>query len=138
TGNNVAKIQVWLNYLSNVYSPLFSLKIDGIFGTTTKNDVVMFQKMFSLKPDGIVGEKTWKLLSCVYNNILGGKSYPIKPTYIGYGLAVGAVDDYVKILQYMLVTASFKYPQIEAGGKIKVDGIFGEITKKAVNKNRWY
>lgn len=37
-------------------------KIDGIFGTATKNAVISFQKDYGLVADGIVGEKTLKAM----------------------------------------------------------------------------
>lgn len=39
-----------------------SLTLDGVFGTTTLNAVVEFQKSYDLDADGIVGAKTWQAL----------------------------------------------------------------------------
>ncbi len=39
-----------------------SLTIDGVFGNTTLNAVVDFQKSYNLDADGIVGAKTWQSL----------------------------------------------------------------------------
>ncbi|MBE6787902.1 MAG: spore cortex-lytic enzyme [Ruminococcaceae bacterium] len=40
----------------------YSGKVDGIFGTKTKNAVVKFQKTNGLTPDGVVGKKTLEAL----------------------------------------------------------------------------
>lgn len=45
-------------------------KVDGIYGTATKNAVIKFQKNNGLTPDGIVGTKTLKALGI--SNSYGG------------------------------------------------------------------
>lgn len=40
----------------------YSLKIDGIFGTSTQRAVISFQNQSGLAADGIVGAKTWQAL----------------------------------------------------------------------------
>ncbi|MBR0467170.1 MAG: spore cortex-lytic enzyme [Clostridia bacterium] len=63
----VSKIGSVGNEVTEIQKRLFSLgyytgKIDGIFGSKTRNAVVAFQKAKGLVPDGIVGKKTLSAL----------------------------------------------------------------------------
>jgi len=49
---------------------LLKLKVDGVFGPTTKKTVIKFQLSKDLKPDGIVGEHTWTILLINNNNLI--------------------------------------------------------------------
>ena len=51
-------------------------KIDGVFGTKTKDAVIKFQRKFGLDPDGIVGTET---LDRMFPYINGYTYYSIKP-----------------------------------------------------------
>ena len=79
---------------------LYNEQIDGIFGTTTKNAVIEFQKQHNLAPDGIVGYKTWNALKPYIN---GGLNFII-PTSINYSYS---------ILQMNLNTLKELYPFLE-------------------------
>ena len=57
SGSEVRSIQTRLTNLG-----YFSGKIDGIFGSQTKNAVVKFQKDYGLTADGIAGSETLKAL----------------------------------------------------------------------------
>ena len=57
SGSEVRSIQTRLTDLG-----YFSGKIDGIFGSQTKNAVVKFQKDYGLTADGIAGSETLKAL----------------------------------------------------------------------------
>ena len=57
SGSEVRSIQTRLTELG-----YFSGKIDGIFGSQTKNAVVKFQKDYGLTSDGIAGSETLKAL----------------------------------------------------------------------------
>ncbi len=63
SGDNVRFIQSYLNGVRgrNV------LKVDGIFGSGTKQAVMEFQAAQGLKIDGIVGSATWSRLVAAYN-----------------------------------------------------------------------
>ena len=56
TGDAVKTLQQRLKQLG------YSIGVDGIFGKSTKNVVIQFQKSKKLTADGMVGTKTWEAL----------------------------------------------------------------------------
>lgn len=56
TGLDIRDLQVFLN--SNGYSVPEELTVDGVFGTKTRQAIILFQKNNNLKQDGIVGPLT--------------------------------------------------------------------------------
>jgi peptidoglycan hydrolase-like protein with peptidoglycan-binding domain len=98
--NRVTAIQ----YLLNQHGCY--VKVDGKFGSATKQAVIAFQKASGIGPaDGIVGNHTWEALIVTVRQ--GDK-----------GDAVRAVQSYLKY--------AYKYTTL------KVDGIFGSATTAAV------
>lgn len=69
-GENVRKIQNWLNALSAVYPDVPAVNADGIFGPLTQNAVLSFQSRFNLTADGIVGRITWNRLYTEWQNLV--------------------------------------------------------------------
>ena len=68
TGENVVKIQSWLNDLADIYPTIPPVSVDGIFGTLTQQSVIAFQQLFNLTADGIVGQTTWNRLYTEWQN----------------------------------------------------------------------
>ena len=58
-GNDVQRMQQYLQVISRSYSRIPSLVPDGIFGDNTLAAVEAFQRLFGLTEDGIVGPDTW-------------------------------------------------------------------------------
>ena len=58
TGNEVKKLQKYLNWYFENDKDLKPLKVDGIFGSLTSGRVKLFQNQQSLKIDGVVGKQT--------------------------------------------------------------------------------
>lgn len=79
---------------------LYNEQIDGIFGITTENAVLEFQKQHNITQDGIVGYKTWNALKPYIN----GRLNFIIPTSINYGYS---------ILKINLNTLKELYPFLE-------------------------
>ena len=75
-----------VEFLQNIlkHLGLYRGKIDGIFGQTTKNAVIRFQRQNNLTPDGIVGPKTWDALRPYIDGGLGF----IVPTNISYSSSI--------------------------------------------------
>ena len=63
SGSEVRSIQTRLTELG-----YFSGKVDGIFGSQTKNAVIKFQKDYGLTADGIVGSNTLKALKLKFQS----------------------------------------------------------------------
>ena len=69
TGEGVRVIQYLLSVISEFYSNIPSLAIDGIFGPATTRSVKALQQMAGLTQDGLVGEQTWNAMYRVYAGI---------------------------------------------------------------------
>jgi peptidoglycan hydrolase-like protein with peptidoglycan-binding domain len=108
TGTKVQELQKLLNFRLSHDS---QIKIDGIFGLTTKNAVTIVQYQFLLNQDGIVGDLTWKALRA--NAPVG------RPA-----LRLGSKGEDVKRVQLVLNTTSYYNGA--------ADGNFGSATEKAV------
>lgn len=66
---DVITLQYLLNVISEYYTGIPQLAMDGIFGSATQQSVIAFQKLMKLSPDGIVGPLTWNALYEVYQGI---------------------------------------------------------------------
>lgn len=121
-GENVLRIQSYLNNIGNVYTTIPSLTTDGVFGTATARAVSALQEIFSLTEDGIVGEETWNL---IVNLNLALSQY----VYGGAALYRGSSGDKVVQLQTFLNGIGEAYPSIPS---VTVDGVFGTATESAV------
>lgn len=66
SGEDVRVIQQQLNTISDTYTAIPNLSVDGVYGERTKAAVEEFQKIFGLTADGIVGKNTWYRISNIY------------------------------------------------------------------------
>lgn len=133
TGVEVYNLQYYIDYLSNYYGTIPSLRPDGVFGPLTKSAVEDVQRTFGLPVDGIVGPATWYR---VYNAYLG-IARTVSPTYtegetVPYGgvpLRLGSESEAVRTLQEYLNYVSVYYPEIPS---VTPTGYFGTQTQQAV------
>lgn len=66
TGADVRTIQSQLNTISDTYSLIPKLAVDGIYGRNTESAVKTFQKIFGLSQSGVVDRPTWNKISEIY------------------------------------------------------------------------
>ncbi|MDM5196626.1 peptidoglycan-binding protein [Fictibacillus enclensis] len=104
-GSDVRKVQTQLN------KNRIPITVDGIFGNVTLKKVKQFQYYRYLKADGLVGPSTWHAL------------YHTPVPYPGHVIKLGDRGQDVTRIQARLN---------DAGGSIKIDGIFGPKTEVRV------
>jgi peptidoglycan hydrolase-like protein with peptidoglycan-binding domain len=136
-GTSVELIQKYLNLISNVYTSIPKLVVDGVYGYKTVSAVRNFQSLFGLPVDGEVGLTTWNKIIEVYNNYTknyannnNNYQYSVKK-YPNTNLKIGSTGNDVRSIQEYLNSISNQYTSIP---KIAVDGTFGSMTKKAVEE----
>lgn len=66
SGPSVRTIQQQLNAISNNFPAIPKIRVDGVFGQSTKEAVQKFQEIFNLPPNGIVDYPTWYRISDIF------------------------------------------------------------------------
>ena len=69
TGEEVRVIQYLLSVVSEFYSNVPPVAVDGVYGPATRKAVIAVQQMAGLPQDGVVGEQTWQALYRLYAGI---------------------------------------------------------------------
>lgn len=69
SGDKVRQLQEQLNAISDVYTAIPSLTVDGIYGNNTASAVKEFQSIFGLPQTGETDFRTWYKISNVYVGI---------------------------------------------------------------------
>ena len=132
-GIEVQNVQYLLSYLSQFYSTVPPVAIDGIYGPATAEAVRAFQRTFDLPITGEVDFNTWDPLYRTYIGFI--ETIPFKYVegnilpYPGIPLRLGSSDDSVRVLQEYLNYISLFYPEIPS---VNVTGYFGTQTQNAV------
>lgn len=133
TGSAVEQLQYWLNVLSQYYSTIPSVTVDGVFGSGTTAAVRAFQQRFGLTVDGIVGQTTWNAIYAQYSSIQSDNGTP--NAYPGTALRQGDRGANVKLVQFWLKIARTTYSSLN---DLTVDGVFGAGTTAAVRRFQTY
>lgn len=66
SGSSVRTIQEQLNRISDVYTAIPKVAVDGIYGPRTADAVRAFQRIFGLPATGVVDLATWYKISQIY------------------------------------------------------------------------
>lgn len=132
-GLGVSNLQYFLLYLSQFYSSISPVTIDGVFGNQTRESVISAQNTFGLTPDGVVGELTWNAIYNAYRGItstiplqyIEGNVLP----YPGLLLRIGSDNDSVLLLQQYINVIASVFPEVNS---VELTGYFGPQTDSAV------
>ena len=133
TGRSVREAQYYLVLMAAYYDSIPRVVIDGIYGAATAQAVSAFQRLEGLNADGVIGPATWKALYD-RSQILRADSglihvFDLLP-WPGYVVSEGAEGREVAFVQYLLRYIAYFYESVNPPEK--VDGIFGEKTRLAV------
>ena len=74
SGDSVRALQEYLNYISNTYTTIPKLNVDGVFGVATEDAVLAYKNIFGLGNSPIVSASTWESITSTYRDLFDGSS----------------------------------------------------------------
>lgn len=72
SGEDVTALQTYLNRISDVYTAIPKVTVDGIYGAGTANAVRAYQEIFNLEPTGVTASYTWQSIANTYRTLVDG------------------------------------------------------------------
>lgn len=72
-GQDVSVLQTYLNRVSDVYTSIPKLTVDGVYGQSTAGAVRAFQRIFGLEETGVTGSATWESIAEEYRTLVDGQ-----------------------------------------------------------------
>ena len=73
-GNDVRALQEYLDYISDRYTEIPKIAIDGIYGPSTARAVAEFKRIFDIPGDPErVSAQTWNAITNVYDDLYAGR-----------------------------------------------------------------
>ena len=72
SGEYVTALQEYLNTISDTYTQIPKITVDGSFGPATENAIRAFQRTFGLAESGIVSASLWDSITSVYRDLVLG------------------------------------------------------------------
>ncbi len=133
SGIEVQNVQYLLSYLSQFYSTIPPVAIDGVYGPSTTASVIAFQQTFDLPVTGEVTFEDWDVMYRTYLGFI--ETIPFQYVegnvlpYPGIPLRLGSEADAVRVLQEYLNYLARFYDEIPT---VNVTGYFGTQTQQAV------
>ena len=86
TGEDVRALQEYLNFISNTYSEIPRINVDGSFGEATERAVIAFNRLFDIPGENNrVTAQTWRALTDIYEDLYIGR-FVNEGQYPGYTL----------------------------------------------------
>lgn len=86
-GNDVRALQEYLNYISNTYTQIPKVGVDGIYGPSTASAVNRFVELFDLpNSSGRVNAQVWNAIINIYDDLYTGNTVN-EEQFPGYGLS---------------------------------------------------
>ena len=86
-GNDVRAIQQYLNYISNTYTDIPKISVDGSYGPSTASAVNKFVEHFNLpNSQGRVNAQVWNAIINVYDDLYSGNTVN-EEQFPGYGIS---------------------------------------------------
>lgn len=85
-GNDVRALQEYLNYISNTYTEIPKVAVDGVYGPSTASAVNKFVEVFNLpNSQGRVNAQVWNAIISVYDDLYSGNTVN-ESQFPGYGI----------------------------------------------------
>lgn len=84
-GEAVSALQEYLNLISNTYTSIPKVSVDGVFGPATQRAVLAYKNQFDLGNQGIVSAVTWNSITSTYRDLYDGGQVS-SGQYPGYNL----------------------------------------------------
>lgn len=72
-GEYVTALQTYLNRISDVYTAIPKLNVDGVYGVGTANAVRAYQRIFDLPETGVTASYTWESVASTYRSLVDGE-----------------------------------------------------------------
>ena len=73
-GNDVRALQEYLNYISDRYTEIPKVTVDGVYGPGTARAVTEFKRIFDIPGDpGRVSAQTWNAITNIYDDLYSGR-----------------------------------------------------------------
>lgn len=139
-GDKVRRLQEMLNDIVEFYPSIKELDEDGCYGKNTFESVKRFQELMGIYDTGIVDTVTWNKLQLIHSKKSAMKSNVKKDNELerksnlstrnDENLEVTLTPNLVEEIQENINKASNFYKGIP---KVKIDGVYGEKTREAIN-----
>lgn len=71
-GEDVSALQNWLNRISDTYTAIPKVTVDGVYGERTAAAVREYQRIFGLEATGVVSSVTWQSVADTYRTLTDG------------------------------------------------------------------
>ncbi|MBQ8303151.1 MAG: peptidoglycan-binding protein [Clostridia bacterium] len=86
-GNDVRVLQEYLNFISNSYPSIPTVRVDGSFGPSTAEQVRAFQELFDLPGTlGRVNAPLWNAIASIYDDLYNGATVNVGQ-FPGYNIS---------------------------------------------------